>query len=249
VRIEYRSEGEDVRMPLKSVTKWIGAVIGFAAGAYGMFVIGMWRRYGSPATASQEDEDTALDHFMPRYDVVERHRVRIQAPAAVTFAAAKEMDLFQHPVIRAIFKARELILGSAPDRQSRPRGIVDQTKALGWVVLQEDADREILMGAVTRPWEPNVVFRSIAPDAFAAFSEPGYVKIVWTLRADPARGSFSMFRTETRAVATDDEAGRLFRRYWSFLSPGIGLIRWLSLMPLKREAEGRAVSRRNSLTS
>jgi hypothetical protein len=177
---------------------------------------------------------------MPKYDVVERHRIDVRAPAAVTFAAAKQMELSQSPPVRAIFKAREVLLGTTPDLQPKPRGIVDETRALGWVVLREIPDREIVMGAVTKPWEANVVFRSIAPDAFAAFSEPGYVKIAWTLRADPVGDASSTFRTETRAVATDREARRRFRRYWSFLSPGIILIRWLSLAPLKREAEQRA---------
>jgi hypothetical protein len=150
------------------------------------------------------------------------------------------MELSQLPLVRAIFKAREVILGTMPDRQPRPRGIVDETRALGWVVLREIPDREIVMGAVTKPWEANVVFRSIPPDDFASFSEPGYVKIAWTLRADPMSDASSTFRTETRAVATDLEARRRFRRYWSFLSPGINLIRWLSLAPLKGEAERRA---------
>jgi hypothetical protein len=66
------------------------------------------------------------------------------------------------------------------------------------------------------------------------------VKIVWTLRADPEGDAFSTFITETRAVATDLEARRRFRRYWSFVSPGIRLIRCLSLTPIKREAERRA---------
>jgi hypothetical protein len=225
---------------LKSIAKSLGVGAALAAGAYGAYVITTWYRYGSPSASSAEDDDAVLDRFMPEYEVVERHHVRVEAPAFITFAAAKEMDLYQHPLIRAIFKARELILRAAPDQQVRPRGIVDETKALGWVVLHEIADREIVMGAVTKPWEPNVVFRSIAPDAFAAFSEPGYVKIVWTLRADPGGDAFSTFRTETRAVGTNDEARRRFRRYWSFLSPGIVLIRWLSLAPLKRDAELRA---------
>jgi hypothetical protein len=158
----------------------------------------------------------------------------------VTFSAAKEMDLSRLPVVSAIFKTRELILGSTPDEQPRPRGIVEETKALGWVVLREIADREIVMGAVTKPWEANVVFRSVAPEVFRSFAEPGYVKIVWTLRVDATGPGSSTFRTETRAVATDLEARRRFRRYWSLLSPGISLIRWLSLTPLRREAERRA---------
>lgn len=96
------------------------------------------------------------------------------------------------------------------------------------------------MGAVTQPWHADVVFRPLPPSEFAAFSEPDYVKIVWTLRADPIDPNGSMFRTETRAVATDSTARARFRRYWSFLSPGIILIRWASLRTLKREAERRA---------
>jgi hypothetical protein len=113
---------------------------------------------------------------------------------------------------------------------------------MGWVVLEQTPDREIVMGAVTRPWEANVVFRSIPAQGFRVFDEPNYVKIVWTLRADPLDDRSSVFRTETRAVATDLEARRRFRRYWSVFSPGIALIRWISLGPLKAEAERRARS-------
>lgn len=141
---------------------------------------------------------------------------------------------------RAIFKGRGLILGATPREGSAPRGILDETLSQGWVVLEEVLDREIVVGSVTLPWEPNVTFRSIAPDLFAAFAEPNYVKIAWTLRADPIDESTSVFSTETRAVATDPGARRRFRLYWSFLSPGIALIRWLSLRPLKAEAERRA---------
>jgi len=66
------------------------------------------------------------------------------------------------------------------------------------------------------------------------------VKIVWTLRADPVDVVHSTFRTETRAIATDAEARRNFRRYWSFLSPGIIVIRWMALGPLKTDAEARS---------
>jgi hypothetical protein len=93
------------------------------------------------------------------------------------------------------------------------------------------------MGGVTRPWEPNPVFRPIPAADFAAFAEPGLVKIVWTLRADPAEDGSSTFRTETRAVATDAESRRKFRRYWSFLSPGIILIRMALRRALPAAAE------------
>jgi hypothetical protein len=41
-------------------------------------------------------------------------------------------------------------------------------------------------------------------------------------------------------VATDAVARLRFRRYWSFVSPGIVLIRYATLGPLRAEAERRA---------
>jgi hypothetical protein len=81
---------------------------------------------------------------------------------------------------------------------------------------------------------------ALPPEEFAAFSTPGYVKIIFTLRADTDGPSESVFRTETRAVATDPAARAKFRRYWALVSPGVGLIRWMSLAPLKTDAEQRA---------
>ena len=135
--------------------------------------------------------------------------------------------------------SREILLGAAPDDRPRPAGLVAEMQALGWGVLADVPGREVVVGAVTRPWEANVVFRALPPDQFAAFSEPGYVKIAWTLRAEPTSPSASVFLTETRALATDTAARERFRTYWSFLSPGIILIRLAVLAPVKREAERR----------
>jgi hypothetical protein len=177
---------------------------------------------------------------MPVYDVVERHRIVVAASPAEVMAAAREQDLMGSPLIRAIFKAREVALGASPDDQEQPRGLLAATQSWGWGVLAEEPDREIVVGAVTRPWEADVVFRSVPPAQFAAFNEPGNVKIVWTLRVKPISDHRTVFFTETRAVATDPIARRRFRRYWAFASPGIAAIRWLSLLPLKRDAEQRA---------
>ncbi len=80
--------------------------------------------------------------------------------------------------------------------------------SIGWVVLSEQAGREIVFGAVTQPWVAAPTFRSIPADQFREFCEPGYVKIVWTLRADPVDDERSIFHTETRVCTTDVEAAR-----------------------------------------
>ena len=218
-----------------------GAVV--AAGTYTGWAAASWRRYGHPAAPAAADRDELLDRFMPIYDVVERHRIGVRAPADVTFSAAREQDLLGVPAIRAIFKTRALVLGGAADQRPQPRALLAQMQSLGWGVLAERPSREVVVGAVTRPWEANVTFRALPPGDFAAFDEPGFVKIVWTLRVDPVGDEASVFRTETRAVATDPLARVRFRRYWAFASAGIATIRFLSLRPLKREAERRAAGR------
>jgi hypothetical protein len=215
----------------------LAAGVGVAAAAYGAYVGMTWSRYGHAAQPTPEEQDPLLDRFMPAYDVAERHHVRVAAPSALTLAAAREVDLQGSPLVRAIIKAREVILGATPDDRPRLRGLLAEVQSLGWGVLAEVPEQEIVVGAVTKPWEANVTFRALPPDRFAAFSEPGYVKIAWTLRAESIGANDSIFRTETRAIATDATARAKFRRYWAFLSPGIIVIRWAILGPLKSEAE------------
>ena len=114
-------------------------------------------------------------------------------------------------------------------------------QSIGWVVLAERAGREIVLGAVMRPWAPLVLWAIPAAD-FTAFREPGYVKIAWTLRADPITAHRSMIHTETRVSTTDTRTRERFRCYWSFAAPGIKLIRLSMFRPLRRSAECRAAA-------
>jgi len=207
--------------------KWL-AIGGGLAGALS------WLRYGHP----RRKPEALLDTVMRDYDVVERHHIEIAAPPDVTFAAAKDSRLDSSRMIRAIFKARELILRASPSAATPAHNIVEQMTAIGWgVVLQ--SERELVFGAVTQPWQANPVFRSLPPDDFAAFREPDHVKIAWTLRVDATADGGSVFRTETRAVATDASARKKFRLYWALLSPGIIVIRVAMLPRIRREAERR----------
>jgi hypothetical protein len=65
-----------------------------------------------------DEADRLLDEFIPTYEVVERHHVRVAAPAAIALAAACDMDLAQSAIIRGIFRGRELILGAWPGRRN-----------------------------------------------------------------------------------------------------------------------------------
>ena len=224
------------RPPTRSALLWAAAAAGAALGGYAVLAANAWRHYGHPAPPAADENDDILDRFIPDYDVVERHHVRVAAPAAVTLAAAKESN-FDSPLVTAIFRAREIALRARPPKPIEARGLVNVFTAIGWVILDETPDREIVFGAVTQPWQSDVVFRSVRPEAFRAFSEPGYVKIAFTLRADPVNEHESIFRTETRVVPTDAGARRTFRWYWARFSPGIIVIRYALLRGVKSAAE------------
>ena len=138
---------------IRSTIELAAASAGVAAGAYAAYAAVSWYRYGRVAKTDDHQPDEWLDRFMPAYDVVERHHIRVAAPAAVTLAAAREQDLMRAPLVHAIFKARELVLRATPDQRPQPRGLLAATLALGWGVLAEVPDREIVVGAVTKPWE------------------------------------------------------------------------------------------------
>jgi hypothetical protein len=197
-----------------------------------------WARYGH-VDPGRLPRDELLDRFIPHPDVDDYHQSKVRAPASITFAAAKGMDIQASLLAKGIFWLRA-IPALLRREQLRPRGspgIVAETLSLGWGVLAEVPDRQILIGAYTQPWHERVTFRSLPPDAFAAFSEPGYVKIVWTLEAEPVGPDESVFITRTRAVATDPASRRKFRRYWGPMSAGIILIRYAGLLLVKKQAE------------
>lgn len=230
-----------------SATSAVRKAAGYAAGGAALAALGYaawaavaWTRYGHPAKAgAPEEEDPRLDHLFPVYDVVERHHVRVSAPADVTLAAACELNLLDSGIARAIFKGREIMMRATPAAPLPANGLRRAALSLGWGILAEEPGHQIVFGAVTRPWEANPTFRALLPSEFVGFRQPGFVKIAWTLRADPIGDDASIFRTETRAIGTDAEARDAFRRYWALVSPGVALIRRAMLMPIKRAAEAR----------
>jgi hypothetical protein len=229
-------------LSVRRALRWGAFGLGVAAAAYGIVAGSTWLRYGAPPPPRPDDRDPLLDEFMPSYEVVERHSVRVHAPADAVLRAATQVKMEDSLLIWAIFRMRELVLGAHADSRSQPAGLADQMQALGWRVLHETPGREIVVGAVTQPWLANVVFRGLSPDEFKAFHEPDFVKIAWTLRADPVGPAESVFRTETRVVTTDPRARDRFRWYWARFSPGIVLIRWMMLRQVKADAERAAVT-------
>jgi hypothetical protein len=219
-------------------------VMGAGAGAVALLGLGYagvtWYRYGKVARGGPRDP--LVDRFIPKYEVREVHQTSVAAPADVTYGVARDIDLQRSTIVRAIFTGRELLMGGERSKREHAPGFLAEVLALGWCILAEEPGRELVIGAVTQPWKTDVEFLSLLPEAFAAFKEPGYAKIVWTFAVKPIGPKASLFRTETRVVTTDSESRSQFRRYWSVFSPGILLIRYETLRLVRREAEQLALA-------
>ena len=215
----------------------IGGALSAAVLGWIVYAVLTWLRFGRHQRPGLNGEDP-LDAFIADPEVDELHETRVRAPASLAFAAAKELDLRRSPLVLSIFALRTLPtrLRGGPVRWQWP-GLVEGMLAIGWGVLADIPGRLLVAGAVTQPWRADVEFRALAPEDFAAFDEPGYVKIVWTLEAEELSESESIARTRTRVKTTDPAARRRFRRYWTLSSPGILLLRHEILRLVRREAE------------
>ena len=225
---------------LRSGARWLGVMTASGAAAYAAYVGVTWARYGR--CRPRRHTDPLLDRFVPDWDVDLQHHAAVNAPADVALSIACNERMGDSIVINTLFKLRELILGAPAARGPIAGGLVEQLRAIGWTVLAEVPDREIVFGAVTQPWKADVQFRSVTAEDFASFAEPGYVKIVWTLRADPVAPDRCVISTDTRVATTSADARRVFRWYWAFLSPGMKIIRLTMLSQVKRAAERALIS-------
>lgn len=184
-----------------------------------------------------------LDRYLPDFDVRDRHEGVVEAGRERAYAALRGLDLERSRVVRCLFFVRTLperIAGRGRERGGRPRSFLDSALEQGWRILEEEPGRQLVMGAVTRPWEPVVRFRGLAPDEFTAFDEPGFAKIAWSIGAAEAGPERTRVWIETRVRTTDPASRRKFRRYWVVFGLGIRLIRVFALAEVRRALRDRA---------
>ena len=161
---------------MKTAARGLAATAAVGAAGYAALVVLNRVRYGHINTSASTQADFVLDRFMLLPEVEERHQIAINAPADVVLDVAKDLELLESPIVRALIRARELALGGEPDARPHPTRLLEQMLSIGWVVLAERAGREVVVGAVTQPWEAAPVFRSVPAEAFRDFAEPGYVR-------------------------------------------------------------------------
>ena len=178
-----------------------------------------------------------IDEWMPVWDAVERHETRIRAPRERVWQAVRTLDFTRSPVIRALFALRSLPGLVAGRRRERALGsTLDALLRNGFVLLDERAGEELLLGVVGRFWRPTGDLVRLTANEVRAFDRPGHTVATWdfTLADD---GGAVRLATETRVRCTDLASRRSFGRYWRVVGPFSALIRREMLRSIRRAAE------------
>ena len=191
------------------------------------------------------DSMLMIDRFLPRYDFAVTHASVFRAPPEVCYQAARGLDLVRDPVIRTLLGLRSLPQRVADrlggNRAASVEGVptfgLDDMVRNGWILLGEKVGVEIVFGQIGRPWKP--VGASSGPSVekagFAAFDEPGFAKIAFSLRVQQYGAARSIVTMDTRIALTDPKSRQLFGRYWVLVGPFVRLIDRMTLRLLGAE--------------
>jgi hypothetical protein len=193
--------------------------------------------YGNQEAASRVSK---LDEWMPRWQVGERHVLKIAASPAKVFAAIHEVRADEILLFRTLTAIRrcggtgpESIL-NAPEEKS----LLDVATETTFILLDDMAPRELVMGTVIAA--PRAVRASgrLEPDLFRRTLPPGVVLATMNFLVTPGEDGGSTVATETRVFANSPAAVRRFGIYWRLIHPGSDLIRRMWLRAIALRAEG-----------
>lgn len=129
------------------------------------------------------------------------------------------LDLPWVQAVAAACSARDRLLRAAHRRlegagQRHPQLLAGVGLDGAFPRLQERPGREIVNGAIGAFWEPSAPHEAVGADTFAAFDEPGYGKLAWSLQVDPRASGRSWIGFELRGDATTGEDRQKLAAYW-----------------------------------
>lgn len=172
------------------------------------------------------------EKYLPVYDFSERHRLDIKAPTEVVANCVEAASFSDSFLIKLLTRLRGM---------PRTQGGIESVTRMGFVLLERDAGREVILGLIGQFWKPsgNIIRVGSAVD-FERFNEDSFLKATWNFAVRETTMDSSVLETETRIQCLGTYAKRKFSRYWFFIRPFSGLIRMEMLRSIRRKAEAEA---------
>ena len=205
---------------------------------------------------------TLVDELLPAFDVSDELAVVVDADTETTWNALIGADLIEvgrrRPLVATLGALRalpeivsHLLHGEAPPATPARLTLRDTTELPanrgGWILLGDHPGEELALGLVGKFWRPVIQYADVDADQFMAFREPGWAKTVYSLGVTALDDDHTLLRAVMRTAATDEQARRWFRRYWTLR----GRI-WGSHTrprPARRRTRGRRDRPRGDLTA
>ena len=167
---------------------------------------------------------TRVDELMPRWDRRIIRTQHVHASTERTYAAIREVDFFDSPVIAVPNRFRV-----AMDRMTGPRDhdAAPQPKSFrfaqlleedgGFQLLAEEGGHELVLGFIGRWWDRDYGRVEWTVDEFPRFTRPGCAKGIWGFTVLPYGADTCILVTDVRMCGTDGEGRRKLERYWALV--------------------------------
>ncbi len=179
-----------------------------------------------------------LDQVLPTPRKLELSSVELALRPEEAWQLVRHEDLARSSLVKALFALRTLpsrLTGTVEKVELRLDAIASSPEHPGFRILIDET-REVVVGAIGKVWQLDIPFVHVdGPAEYAAFDEPGWVKVAWALRVLPFGERDSRVEIEVRVDATDEASWKRFERYWLVIGPGSHLIRRTLFAALARE--------------
>lgn len=188
-----------------------------------------------------------LDAWLPVSHWSTHHDRFVAAPPETVSRAVREVRAGEMRLVRPLVAARslpsQLLRRGAEQRAAADADTLSAMRQLGFIVLDDVAGADLVLGFAGQPWNPIVskaVVPGLTPADFDAFERPNCVKGAYALWTEHEGAGTRLF-TETRVYAIDRGAARRFRPYWLVIEPFSALIRrdWLAAIGRRAESAVR----------
>ncbi|MEY4583101.1 MAG: hypothetical protein RL701_7804, partial [Pseudomonadota bacterium] len=180
----------------------------------------------------------ALDRLIPAPRLFEIDDVEIALPVAQVWQAIRHGDLACTPLIRALFALRALperLSGAEPSAVSLRIDELKSTPEHPGFQLLVETEQELAVAAIGKVWRPKIPYVHVSDAAaYAAFDEPGFIKVAWALQLQSSRAGVTRLSVELRVDATDETAWGAFQRYFTVIGPASRFIRHAALHAIAR---------------
>jgi hypothetical protein len=221
-------------------TRWRG-LLAAATGA----VLALGTSVLPTPTRTTATRDILIDQWLPEWQFREYHERRIRATPAELFGAIRRVrssDILLFRTLTYLRNPRRDGQGEHILNPPQEKPILDVALAGGFLLLGEEADRELLIGAVVIA-PPDIVraanrgnVPSLDAALFRTLGRPGFARAVMNFRLVPESDGWTRVTTETRVHAVDRPTQRQFAQYWRVIYPGSWIIRWSWLRAIERRS-------------